>query len=286
MVLLKSQISLYLLLWATTSIKCNPQVQFVFQPAQSFNPYAQTNSLNNNHNNVQLQSGFTPTTNQNNGFQSNYIAQQQPPVPSRSGISSVMDAAVQEATQFVDQTEKPVFHNDSRSVFGTQSYVARAGHGRGGHNYCKFSPTTEKIGRASHVNIKAYEILQNRYQVPKHLAIAHLRARMLDFCTREERPLTCDPTARYRTIDGTCNNLRNPYWGTAFEQMDRLVPAVYEDGWNEPRGAGKSLGGTRLPNPRVVSLSVHRDYVNPDRRMTNMVPQIGQVSFFVHWIDI
>ncbi len=70
--------------------------------------------------------------------------------------------------------------------------------------------------------------------------------------------------------------MANPFWGASYTQFDRLAPAVYEDGWNEPRGAGFHLAGARLPNARVVSLSVHPDYVHPDNRMTNMVPQFGQ----------
>ena len=41
---------------------------------------------------------------------------------------------------------------------------------------------------------------------------------------------------RYRTFDGSCNNLRHPMWGTSLTPLNRLLPPVYENGFNTPRG--------------------------------------------------
>ena len=35
---------------------------------------------------------------------------------------------------------------------------------------------------------------------------------------------------KYRTLDGSCNNLRRPAWGMAGTRYARLVPAKYADG--------------------------------------------------------
>ncbi len=43
-------------------------------------------------------------------------------------------------------------------------------------------------------------------------------------------PAACDPNAKYRTIDGTCNNLENPNWGSAFTPLVRFMAPDYEDG--------------------------------------------------------
>lgn len=40
----------------------------------------------------------------------------------------------------------------------------------------------------------------------------------------------CDPNAKYRSINGSCNNLKFPMWGMAGTALVRLVSAVYEDG--------------------------------------------------------
>lgn len=50
----------------------------------------------------------------------------------------------------------------------------------------------------------------------------------------------------YRTHDGKYNNLANPQWGAAGDQLVRLAPVGYEDGVSIPSGA-------RRPNPRDVS---------------------------------
>ena len=46
-------------------------------------------------------------------------------------------------------------------------------------------------------------------------------------CNRE---VTCDENAIYRTIDGTCNNLENPLWGSAGLQHWRILPFSYDVG--------------------------------------------------------
>ena len=41
--------------------------------------------------------------------------------------------------------------------------------------------------------------------------------------------ITCDPNSIFRTINGTCNNLRNPSFGAINTQFNRLIPADYGD---------------------------------------------------------
>src|SRR5882672_8851837 len=41
---------------------------------------------------------------------------------------------------------------------------------------------------------------------------------------------------RYRTIDGSCNNLGEPMWGTSYTPFQRLLKPVYENGFNLPIG--------------------------------------------------
>ncbi|UYV64034.1 hypothetical protein LAZ67_2006368, partial [Cordylochernes scorpioides] len=49
--------------------------------------------------------------------------------------------------------------------------------------------------------------------------------------------LECDFYNRFRSLDGSCNNLQHPTWGTAASCFNRILPAAYEDGWC---GAGDS----------------------------------------------
>ncbi|UXI20227.1 cell growth-regulating nucleolar protein [Sarcoptes scabiei] len=56
--------------------------------------------------------------------------------------------------------------------------------------------------------------------------------------------------SKYRTIDGTCNNLRHPYWGRSFTCHVRILPPDYSDGIQAFR---MSKAGRPLPNPRTLS---------------------------------
>ena len=51
---------------------------------------------------------------------------------------------------------------------------------------------------------------------------------MEEFIQCEDRTVSCPNTCKFRTIDGTCNNLGNPLWGASNTAFSRLCPAVYE----------------------------------------------------------
>ncbi|KAI1288319.1 Peroxidasin -like protein [Halotydeus destructor] len=67
----------------------------------------------------------------------------------------------------------------------------------------------------------------------------------------------CDTcrNSKWRTYDGTCNNMANKTWGSSLTIFRRLLPADYTDGLYVPKGwsaAGKQ-DGRPLPSPRKVS---------------------------------
>ncbi|CAI6343920.1 unnamed protein product [Macrosiphum euphorbiae] len=65
--------------------------------------------------------------------------------------------------------------------------------------------------------------------------------------------VTCNRNAVYRTADGTCNNLRNPLWGSSETPYIRLAEAAYADGNYEVR---KQVDGSKLPRPRQLQLQL------------------------------
>ncbi len=109
---------------------------------------------------------------------------------------------------------------------------------------------------------------------------------------------------RYRTFDGTCNNLGDPLRGATNTKMDRMLRALYRDGEGEPYGSsafnyradedvheaedrrgwywgGNSRGcdktyPNQLPEPRLISRTFHRDSDMPDREIALMLMQFGQ----------
>lgn len=46
----------------------------------------------------------------------------------------------------------------------------------------------------------------------------------------KQPPTNCDPTRKFPTITGECNNLEHPKWGSQFTAYGRVLPAYYDDG--------------------------------------------------------
>ncbi|XP_046396222.1 peroxidase-like isoform X2 [Ischnura elegans] len=85
-----------------------------------------------------------------------------------------------------------------------------------------------------------------------------------DACPRRPQCPGLDSELRftkYRSADGTCNNLRNGEWGSANIALQRILPPKYGDGVNAPRvadgfsvsEANRDGGSDGLPGARVVS---------------------------------
>ncbi|XP_060516076.1 lactoperoxidase isoform X2 [Cylas formicarius] len=100
--------------------------------------------------------------------------------------------------------------------------------------------------------------------------------------TDESGPDYCSPTPsescnvyqKYRSYDGSCNNLRHSaLFGVANTPFRRGLPADYADGISQPRA---SRSGTPLPSARVVSIEVHRPYYREDLKFSVMLAVWGQ----------
>ncbi|XP_066442244.1 peroxidasin homolog [Eleutherodactylus coqui] len=91
---------------------------------------------------------------------------------------------------------------------------------------------------------------------------------------------------RYRTHDGTCNNLQHSTWGASLTAFQRLLKPTYQNGFNLPRGLGVSeeSGVLPLPLPRLVSTTmIGSETITPDSQYTHMLMQWGQ--FLDHDMD-
>lgn len=73
----------------------------------------------------------------------------------------------------------------------------------------------------------------------------------------------------YRSIDGTYNNVDNPYQAGIYEPFLRVAPADYADGLNMPSGASR-------PSPRVIS----NELFDQDTSVPN---PFGTSDFFWLW---
>ena len=104
----------------------------------------------------------------------------------------------------------------------------------------------------------------------------------------------CNYRYRYRTIDGTCNNLCKPFQGSAHTAFRRLIPSKYEDGVSDMIGK-RQANGTNIkpgsgpfdppyPSPRFISQRIVANDSSNELPLTHMVMQWGQ--FLDHDLDL
>ncbi|XP_030760728.1 LOW QUALITY PROTEIN: peroxidasin-like [Sitophilus oryzae] len=92
--------------------------------------------------------------------------------------------------------------------------------------------------------------------------------------------------SKYRSIDGTCNNLQHPTWGASLTGFRRVLKPIYEDGFARPVGweKNKLYNGYPKPASRKVSTSlIATSKITQDEEITHMVMQWGQ--FLDHDLD-
>ena len=93
-----------------------------------------------------------------------------------------------------------------------------------------------------------------------------------EYCPFAEKPI-CDSKSFYRTIDGSCNNLQNPWWGKRETPFKRLLEAAYTDIVDEPRKYSKT--GKPLPNARFIAMNMHDSY-DIYSEYSSFLPHFGQ----------
>ncbi|OWF40024.1 lactoperoxidase-like [Mizuhopecten yessoensis] len=80
---------------------------------------------------------------------------------------------------------------------------------------------------------------------------------------------------KFRSADGSCNNLVQPWFGSAATAQERFLPPLYDDGVSSPRTLGKK--GQPLPSPRKVSNSVFKSSIEKkETELSLMVMAWGQ----------
>ena len=60
----------------------------------------------------------------------------------------------------------------------------------------------------------------------------------------------CNENDRFRTFDGSCNNIKEPKLGQALTPVQRILPNAYADNFLRPR---RAKNGRSLPPARFVS---------------------------------
>lgn len=116
----------------------------------------------------------------------------------------------------------------------------------------------------------------------------HLVAELSGCMEHREMPNCTDMCfhSKYRSIDGTCNNLVHPIWGASLTSFRRIEKPIYENGFSMPIGwtKDKLYAGFPKPSSRLISTSlISTKDITPDSAITHMVMQWGQ--FLDHDLD-
>eukprot|EP00095_Tigriopus_kingsejongensis_P000560 maker-scaffold776_size99073-snap-gene-0.17 protein:Tk00560 transcript:maker-scaffold776_size99073-snap-gene-0.17-mRNA-1 annotation:"hypothetical protein DAPPUDRAFT_312923" len=94
-----------------------------------------------------------------------------------------------------------------------------------------------------------------------------------DICPWTPAP-ECDQNMKYRSFDGTCNNLKEPNYGRAVTPFQRILLPVYSGSLHLPRIS--VVNGLELPSARRVSLATTETNTAVDNEHTVLVMQMGQ----------
>ncbi|CAH1782724.1 unnamed protein product [Owenia fusiformis] len=155
-------------------------------------------------------------------------------------VASDLEAAIKEYEQLIEK---------NKHFFKTGIDNHKSPHsGSHYHHQCKHQGNTvldveKKLHKAHFIN----EFLAKQ-------GVSRAKRQATLECPFDINVPECDPDYPYRTMDGSCNNLEHPLWGSAGVPMGRLAPAEYADGLGSPR---MSRLRSELPNARHISTTFH-----------------------------
>ena len=149
-----------------------------------------------------------------------------------------------------------------------------------------------QMASAASIEDEAEMLAQEIFHTPGSLLtkdeLAHIYSEIPECLDRREE-IDCNLVAFadvIRTFDGTCNNLELPTRGASFTPFQRVLPAHFEDGLQQPHGFRQSKLTDNMfrdgpftppyPSARLISSTVVRDRLENDTQLTHLVMQWGQ----------
>uniref|UniRef100_A0A914NCH4 Ig-like domain-containing protein n=1 Tax=Meloidogyne incognita TaxID=6306 RepID=A0A914NCH4_MELIC len=140
------------------------------------------------------------------------------------------------------------------------------------------------------INLKPQEMPTENISFESVLSVTHIQTLMeLSGCMSGQFKDTCQDMcfhSKYRSYTGQCNNFDHPTWGVSQMPFLRLLPPIYENGFNTPVGWNKGYlyFGYPKPNPRTVSVElIGAENISPHPYYSAMLMQWGQ--FLDHDLD-
>ncbi|VDO24035.1 unnamed protein product [Brugia timori] len=166
-------------------------------------------------------------------------------------------------------------------------------------------PQAIELSRAREIYEESIRLIQKHvekgltlslHELPSNVSIESVLAKshvdmlvQLAGCSGAQTRDPCDDHcfhSRYRTYDGQCNNEIHTMWGASQTRFRRLLPPIYENGFNTPVGwdPNKLYFGYRKPNARSVSRKLlGTKHTTPHKTYSAMLMQWGQ--FIDHDLD-
>ncbi|KAK7080273.1 hypothetical protein SK128_017771, partial [Halocaridina rubra] len=187
-----------------------------------------------------------------------------------------VNEALQEGSKQQKSASKIEDDLDSKNLTiarGTPSYKHQVG-------FKKTDPLATQMAKQGYLMDQASADMKNRTNMTREDSTFDLQwvgdlshTPYCDKALQRPMPSPCNAKARYRSVDGSCNNLEHPLWGASFTPFRRAMPPHYEDGVMSLRQA---KDGGDLPSPRVVSNTVHTSTPAESRSYTILLMSWGQ----------
>lgn len=142
-------------------------------------------------------------------------------------------------------------------------------------------PRPPVIAELGELNQEVTKILSQRFDLSPDEILNGLplidmsRTDFWPICPLMVKPIRCDPTGRFRSFTGHCNNLKNAAWGAAQTPFVRYLAPRHPDGIQAERSS--VVDGSPLPSPRLVTSTVHRDNDQPSGDLSLLIMVWGQI---------
>ncbi|XP_068678168.1 peroxidasin-like isoform X1 [Montipora foliosa] len=194
----------------------------------------------------------------------------------KNNVETALNASIQQ----LFSSKKPRKPSDLLALFRFPSPAAR--------EIARAAEIFERTIQLVHEHVKKMDkvnVTNAKYNFFHLLSPAHVNMiANLSGCSAHRRVNNCSDMCfhrKYRTFDGTCNNLQHPMWGASLTPFERLLSPMYDNGFNSPVGSQQTEG---RPSARLVSTQlISSKNVSDDEKFTHMLMQWGQ--FVDHDID-
>lgn len=199
----------------------------------------------------------------------------QPPPPPPVAIPPLTPAQLNKASDEALQIVRERI-NFVHNLFLNRVFVSRDSPAAGHQAFFPTSNETLAVGAEAEKGLAASANLVKEFKLsPDQGTFALPKFSLLSTVLAESCPKfgRC-PNSKYRSYDGSCNNLQNPDWGAAGTALQRILPPKYTDGVNAPRT--EDSRGRPLPSARLVSIVYAQENDRSSTNYTLMTMQWGQ----------